>query len=168
MEKIDKAKSQLTVTRIFDAPRELVFETFTTCEHLKNWWGPRTWPTAECAIDFRPGGVWHYCLRGPNGEEAWGKAVYRDIVRPERIVYVDQFSDRDGNTAPGMPESTIDMRFAAQGTKTKFTSVTTYASPSDLQKVLDMGVVAGFNETLDRLVELLARLQKERGPGRKK
>jgi uncharacterized protein YndB with AHSA1/START domain len=119
-------------------------------------------------MDFRVGGVWHYCLRGPKGEEAWGKATYREIVRPERIVYKDAFSDKDGNEAASMPASIITMTFEKQGAKTKLTSVAQYQTVEALEQVLAMGVIEGMNETLDRLEELLEKLRKEAGHGRKK
>lgn len=90
-----KKDRELIISRVFDAPQELVFETHTTCEHLRHWWGPRTWPMAECKVDFREGGSWHYCLRGPNdGDESWGLAQYETIQAPEQIIYRDYFSDR--------------------------------------------------------------------------
>ena len=91
---VDTSGNVLTLTRTFDAPRSLVFEAYSTCEHLKNWWGPRSWPMVECSMEFRVGGRWHYCLRGPNaGDASWGMAVYEEIVRPERLVYFDSFAD---------------------------------------------------------------------------
>ena len=61
----------ITMRRRFDAPRELVFEAYSSCEHIEQWWGPRSWPVAHCRMDFRPGGTWHYCMKGPEGQEAW-------------------------------------------------------------------------------------------------
>lgn len=157
MEQVNKARKELTITRVFDAPREAVFEAFTTCKHLKNWWGPRAWPMSECTMDFRVGGVWHFCLRGPEGGESWGKAVYREIVKPERIVYTDYFSDKQGNIAPGMAESTITMKFEKQGAKTKLVGIGQYKTVEALEHVVAMGVVQGIKETLDRLEEHLAK-----------
>jgi uncharacterized protein YndB with AHSA1/START domain len=168
MEQVNRQTKELTLSRVFNAPRELVFEAFSTCEHLKNWWGPRLWPTSYCEIDFRPGGVWRYCLRGPNGEESWGKAVYREIVKPERIIYNDAFSDKDGNIAKSTPQMLITVTFDKQGAKTKLTSVTQFDSVDYMEKILKMGVVQGINETWDRLEEHLATLQQEKPRARKK
>jgi uncharacterized protein YndB with AHSA1/START domain len=88
---------EFVMERTFDAPRKLVFEAFSDCKHLTHWWGPKDWTLPVCKIDFRPGGVWHYCMRGPEGDESWGKAIYREIVEPERIVYLDTFADEAGN-----------------------------------------------------------------------
>ena len=88
-------------------------------------------------------------------------SLYRDIVRPEQIVYADYFSDKAGNIAADMPESTITMKFKEQDGKTKFTTMAPYTSLADLEKVVEMGMEAGIEETLDRLVEHLEPIQKE-------
>ena len=84
----------LVLERVFDAPRELVFEAFSKEEHLTKWWGPRGWELTHCAIDFRPGGTWHYCMTCVDkaqgdfyGMQAWGKAVYGDIDQPAELTY---------------------------------------------------------------------------------
>lgn len=150
------ADRELVIERIFDAPRELVFKAFAEPERLARWWGPKGWTLPVCKMDFRPGGVWHYCMRGPEGGESWGKAVYREIVEPERIVYTDAFADADGNPIEGMPEMLITVEFAEHEGKTKLTSRTRFASVADLEATLAMGVVQGITETWDRLAEHLA------------
>ena len=85
------------ITRVFDAPHELVFKTWTESERLKDWWGPKGFAMLALKLDLRPGGVFHYCMRAPNGSEMWGKFVYREIAAPERIVFVNSFSDEKGN-----------------------------------------------------------------------
>jgi uncharacterized protein YndB with AHSA1/START domain len=146
---------ELAMERTFDAPRELVFEAWTDADHLKQWWGPRTYPASYCSVDLRVGGAWHYCLRGPEGQEAWGKAMYVEITPPERLVFDDSFSDRDGNIVP--PTTRMTLTFEDRDGKTLMRGRSLYASPEDLQKVLEMGVEQGMNETLDRLDEHLAR-----------
>jgi uncharacterized protein YndB with AHSA1/START domain len=149
---------ELIVKRIFSAPRDLVFKAWSDCDHLKHWWGPREWPLTHCKMDFRPGGTWLYCMTGPGGEEAWGKAVYSEIVEPERIVFTDYFSDADGNEAPGMPSSLTTVEFAARDSQTEVISRSQYTTEEDLKKVLDMGVIEGVTETWDRLEEYLGTL----------
>lgn len=154
---VDSHDRELVLTRTFDAPRATVFTAYSSCEHLRNWWGPRSWPMVECSMDFRVGGVWHYCLRGPNeGDESWGRAVFEEIVAPERIVYVDAFSDADGNVNEAMPQTRSIVAFEEADGKTRLTLRATYPSADDLRTVLDMGMVAGITETLDRLDEHLA------------
>jgi uncharacterized protein YndB with AHSA1/START domain len=158
-QKVVTTGQELVLTRTFDAPRELVFAAYSSCEHLRHWWGPRTWPMVECTMDFRAGGVWHYCLRGPNeGDESWGRAVFDEIVEPERIAYTDAFADADGNVNEGMPQTRSTVEFADAGGKTRLTLRASYPSPAALKQVLDMGMVEGMTETLDRLDEHLATL----------
>ncbi len=154
---IDTTETELVLTRTFDAPRELVFAAYSSCEHLKNWFGPRSWPMVECTVDFRVGGVWHYCLRGPGaGDESWGKAVYDEIVEPERIAYTDAFADAEGNVNPLMPTMKSRVELVDVEGRTQLTIRAEYPTAEALQQVLDMGMVAGMTETLDRLDEHLA------------
>ena len=88
---------EFSISRTFDAPRELVFRTWTDPEHLKHWWGPKGMTVAHCTNDLRPGGLMHYLLKGP-GIEMWGKWVYREVVPPERLEFLSSFSDAEGNT----------------------------------------------------------------------
>jgi uncharacterized protein YndB with AHSA1/START domain len=150
--------------RVFDAPRELVFEAYSTAEHLENWWGPKGWTLPFCEVDFRPGGTWLYCMKGPVGSEdgemmeSWGKAVYQEIIEPERIVYKDTFVDSDGSRVEGTPEMLITVEFVEEKGKTRLISKTLFESAEQLQQVLEMGMEQGFSETLDRLEAYLANL----------
>lgn len=148
---------EYVVERTFAAPRELVFQVFSTCEHLTGWWGPSGWTLPVCQIDFRPGGTWFYCMRGPGGEESCGKATYQEIIEPERIVYSDAFTDAEGNVQAGMPEMVITLTFIEQGGKTRVTSRTQFDSAATLKSILDMGMAEGFKETWDRLEAYLAQ-----------
>lgn len=157
---------ELILERVFDAPRELVFKAFSEAEHLKHWWGPRGWTLTVCSVDFRPGGIWHYCMKCIDenqgdfyGYESWGKAVYREIAEPEKVVYVDYFSDAEGKEAEGMPSSEITMMFLEHEGKTKLVSRAQYPSAEALKTVLDMGMEQGITETWDRLDEYLQSMQ---------
>lgn len=156
----------LTLERVFDAPRELVFKAFSEAEHLKHWWGPRGWTLTVCNVDFRPGGIWHYCMKCIDekqvdffGFESWGKAVYEEIVEPEKVIFVDYFSDADGNETEGMPSSQITMTLFELECKTKIISRAQYASAEALKSVMEMGMEQGITETWDRLEEHLQSLQ---------
>ncbi|MGG3504062.1 SRPBCC domain-containing protein [Paenibacillus lautus] len=156
----------LVLERVFNAPRELVFKVFTDGEHLKQWWGPRGWEVTVSNMDFRPGGSWHYCMKCLDknqgdffGMESWGKSVYQEIEEPEKIVYIDYFSDAEGNIAEGMPATTVTMSFEEQDGKTKLISRAVYDSPEALKTVLDMGMEEGITQTWDRLEEYLAAKQ---------
>jgi uncharacterized protein YndB with AHSA1/START domain len=155
---MEKKDREFVMERVFNAPRELVWQAWSQPEHLKHWWGPKHWTLPVCRVDFRPGGIWHYCMRGPNGEESWGRAVYREIVEPERIVYKDSFSDAEGNTAEGMPEMVITVTFDDMDGKTKVTARALFETAEDLETVLDMGMVEGLTQTWDRLEAYLAEV----------
>ena len=81
------------IERTFNAPRVLVWKALTEPERLKHWWGPQGFAWVKGTLDLRPGGTFHYALRAPNGPEMWGKFVYREIVEPEKLVFVNSFSD---------------------------------------------------------------------------
>ncbi|WP_372631777.1 SRPBCC domain-containing protein [Cohnella sp.] len=148
----------LVLERVFDAPRELVFAMFKEADHLKHWWGPKGWELPVCSIDFRPGGVWHYCMKCADesqgdfyGMESWGKGVYKEIIEPEKIVYTDYFSDAEGNENPEMPATEVTMEFIDLDGKTKLVSYSEYVSAESLKTVMDMGMLQGITETWDRL-----------------
>lgn len=151
---VNRETKQFIVERVFTAPRELVFNAFTQADHLVHWWGPRGWNLTHCEMDFREGGIWHYCMTGPNGEESWGKAVYNTIQAPEFFVYEDYFSDKDGNVAEGMPGMKIRNEFHAQPDgSTKILSVSQFEDVADIDKLIGFGMVEGLTETWDRLEE---------------
>jgi uncharacterized protein YndB with AHSA1/START domain len=153
----DLETGKLVVERVFNAPRELVFAAYTEPDRIAQWWGPREWKTRNVTMDVRPGGIWHYVMTGPDGTEAWGKATYREVTPPSRLVYVDEFSDAEGNANPDLPSTVIDYTFEEiEGGKTRMVSVAEFGTAENLQKVLDMGMIEGMTETLDRLDEFLA------------
>jgi len=153
----------LVLERVFDAPRELVFAMFKEADHLKQWWGPRGWEIPVCKVDFRPGGVWHYCMKCVDrnqgdfyGMESWGKAIYKEMIEPEKIVYTDYFSDAEGNSNAEMPSTDVTLEFFDLGDgRTKLVSFGEYVSAETLKTVMDMGMLQGITETWDRLAERL-------------
>jgi uncharacterized protein YndB with AHSA1/START domain len=151
----ESAGRVFTTEREFAAPREVVFRAFSSAEHLKQWWGPKGWTLPVCEVDFRPGGVWFYGMRGPNGEESWGKATYREIAPPERIVYTDAFADAEGNINPDMPQMEITITFTDLGGSTRVTSRAIFPSAESLDTAVGTGMVEGMNETFDRLEAFL-------------
>jgi uncharacterized protein YndB with AHSA1/START domain len=153
-------EDELVVTRDFDAPRDLVFAAWTDPRHVAQWWGPQGWTTPLCEIDLRPGGVWRYGMRSAAGQESWSEAVYREIDPPRRLVYTDTFTDAAGHPVEGMPRMLVTVTFEALGEhegQTRLTIRTRVASPAERQALLDMGIVEGMGETLDRLAAHLAR-----------
>ncbi|WP_191565664.1 SRPBCC family protein [Metabacillus idriensis] len=157
---------ELIMERTFNAPRELVFKAFSDSKHLASWWGPQGWKTKNKTFEFKPEGVWHYCMRCEDknqgdfyGMESWGKATYKEIVVPEKIVYVDAFSDKDGSTSDQMPEMIITMLFDDKGELTKLTIRSQFSSEEELKKIVEIGVVEGMSSQFDCLDEILETLK---------
>jgi uncharacterized protein YndB with AHSA1/START domain len=92
------AEPELVITRVFDAPRGLMWNAWTEPERLARWWGPKGFTMLKATLDLRPGGLFHYGMRSPDGQEMWGKFVYREIAAPERLVFVVSFSDEKAGT----------------------------------------------------------------------
>jgi uncharacterized protein YndB with AHSA1/START domain len=156
----------LVIERIFNAPRDLVFKAFSDSELLAKWWGPKGWQTENRKLEFKPDGVWHYCMRCTDkdqgefyGQESWGKGVFHEIAVPEKIVYTDTFSDEEGNTVEVMPAIRITMNFVEQNGQTKIISRNQFVSAEALQQVMEMGIVHGVSSQYERLDELLVELQ---------
>jgi uncharacterized protein YndB with AHSA1/START domain len=103
--------SAFVIEREFDAPRELMFEVWTRSEHLQQWFGPKGMTIFHCTNDLRPGGMMHYGMRARDGSEMWGRWIYREIVPPERLVFVISFSDPEGamTRAPFAEEWPMEM-----------------------------------------------------------
>jgi uncharacterized protein YndB with AHSA1/START domain len=147
---------EIAITRLFNAPRVLVWRAWTQPENIVRWFGPKGWTLPVCEMDFRPGGEWFYCMRGPEGEESCGKAIYREIVEPERFVYTDYFADANGTPVAGMPEALVTVEFIEQDGKTLMKDTVRYPTKEDRDRVLQMGMAEGTAETLDRLEDYLA------------
>jgi uncharacterized protein YndB with AHSA1/START domain len=109
---------ELTVTRVFDAPRELVFAAWTDPAQAALWWGPQGFTTISCEMDVRPGGAYRACMRSPESTRHCRRGVYREVVAPERLVFTFAWEDADGN--PGH-EMLITVTFAAIGAQTRLT-----------------------------------------------
>ena len=90
--------ADFVISRVFDAPRELVWQAFTESDRMKEWWGPKGFTVIHSKMDLRPGGTYHYGMKAPNGAAIWGKLAFREIVPPERMVLINSFSDEAGGT----------------------------------------------------------------------
>jgi uncharacterized protein YndB with AHSA1/START domain len=145
---------EIEMTRVFDAPRELVFDAFTNPEHVPHWFGPRGWSVPVCEIDLRPGGSWRYVLRGPNGEEMGMSGVYQEITPPERVVSTESFDDYPG-------ESINTLTLTEEDGRTRYTVTVLYADMETRDAVLASGMSEGAAETLERLAEHLDSLEEQ-------
>ena len=108
----------LVIERIFDAPREVVFEAWTMAEHLARWWGPKDFTLPSCEIDFRVGGSYRFCMRSPAGEDHWVWGEYREIVEFERIAFTWNREDFSGMI---WSSTIVDLSFADSRNGTVFT-----------------------------------------------
>ena len=156
------------ISRRFDAPRDKVWKAWTEVERLKQWWGPKGFVVTHCKGDLRPGGMMHYCLRTPDGNEMWGKFVYREIVKPERLVWINSFSDKDGGTtvhpmSPAWPREMLSTAlFEEQGGKTRLTVrwVPVDSSTQIERKTFEEGrdsMKQGWTGTFEQFAAYLAR-----------
>jgi uncharacterized protein YndB with AHSA1/START domain len=152
-------EQEFVVERQFHAPRSLMFHVFTQPEHLKHWWAPQPYTIPVCTIDLRPGGIWHYCMRGPSGQEHWARSVYREIVPPEKLVYTSTFADENANPAPGMPEHLTTVIFAEEAEQTRVTARVQFTSAAALSIAVEGGMVQGMSMIWEYLVEYVQELQ---------
>ncbi len=150
------SEREIVMTREFDAPRELVFEAHTKCEHLNKWWGPRKYSFELCEMDFRPGGKYRFVHRGPEGIEEHGfRGEYREIVPPERIVWTFEWEGMPGHISV----DTLTLEDLGGG-RTKLTSHSVFDSKEDRDGMLQSGMEEGAGETYDRLAEFVQTLKR--------
>ena len=140
---------EIVMTRVFDAPRRLVFDALTKPELFKRWFGPRGWSLAICEIDLKVGGTWRSVLRGPEGKEMGMRGIYQEIVPPERLVSTESFDDYPG-------ESLVTGVLVEHDGKTTMTATILYPSREVRDAVLKSGIEHGAAETYDKLAEMLA------------
>jgi uncharacterized protein YndB with AHSA1/START domain len=162
---VDTAAREFVITRQFDAPRDVVFRAWTESERLMQWWGPKGFTVTRAKLDLRPGGTFHYSMRAPDGSEMWGRWVLREISAPERIVFVNSFSDPDGGLAPVPDAPEWPIEFLTTVTFTEFegrTSVTVRQSPINptaLERETfesnSDSMQGGWNGTMEQLVKYL-------------
>lgn len=138
------ADREISATRHFQAPRELVFKMWTDREHISNWWGPRGFTTTTSEMDVRPGGVWRFVMHGPDGRDYPNEVVYREIVEPERISYSNV----------SLPPFETTVTFVDKGAGTEVTARMEFESAELSNRVAkDHGAVEGLQQTLARLDE---------------
>ena len=159
--------ADFVIVREFDAPRDLVWKAFTEPQRMKQWWGPKGLTMAAAEMDLRPGGTYHYGMRTPDGQTMWGKFVYREIEAPERLVFVNSFSDEAGGLtrhpmSPTWPLETLStLTFEAlPGGKTRLTiRWSPFNATEEEQKTFDTShesMKQGWGGTLDQLAAYLA------------
>lgn len=144
-------------------------EVWSEIEHLAHWWGPKGFTWLAGKLDLRPGGVFHYGMRGPDESEMWGKFVYREIAAPKRLVFVNSFSDKDGNAirapfASDWPLEVLNiMTLKDHGSDTILTlrGLPINATEEERRRFNAMkpSMDQGFGGTFDHLADYLARMR---------
>lgn len=149
------ADREIVITRVVDAPRELVWEAWTNPKHVVQWWGPRGFTTTIHKMDVRPGGVWQHVMHGPDGTDYPNKSVFIEVVKPERIVYSHGGGKKGG---PGA-QFRATWTFEQQDHKTKVTIRMVFPSAEERDQVVKVyGAIEGGNQTLERLAGHLATM----------
>jgi len=148
---------EVVLTRVFDAPRELVFRAHIDPDLIPQWWGLRSNTTIVKTMDMTPGGTWRFIQRDPKGNEFAFLGEYHEIVPPERLVNTFEFEGLPGHVIldTSVFEELTDGR-------TKLTATSLFATILDRDGMLDSGMESGSNESWDRLAELLATLLSSR------
>jgi uncharacterized protein YndB with AHSA1/START domain len=148
---LDAADNEIMITRLFGAPRELVWEAWTNPEHIAKWWGPNGFTTTTKSMDLRPGGVWIYTMHGPDGTDYPNEVRFIEIVKPERIVN----SHGDGQRE-WFQSSCV---FTVEGNQTRVTMKHVFPSAEARNEVaLKYGAIKGGQQHLARLAEYLTRM----------
>lgn len=146
----------IVIERVFNAPRELVWEVWTKPEHIAKWWGPEGFTTTIKQMDFRVGGVWKQIMRGPDGKEYPNSSIFREIVVPERIVFSHGGGSKDGPSSKFLSTWT----FETLGNQTKVTMQLLFDMPEERDRIeCAYGATEGAKQTLARLAEYLVRMK---------
>ena len=150
--RIEQPELEMSITRTLNVPRDLAFSAWTEPKHLEHWENaPKGFTVPIHEIDFRPGGAYRLCMRSPEGGDHWLRGVYRDIEKPERLVFTHTWFDPQGRSGI---ESLVTITFADRGQQTELT-----LHQSGFQSVAERdGHVDGWNSSLDRFVEYLSTL----------
>ncbi|HKI99715.1 MAG TPA: SRPBCC domain-containing protein [bacterium] len=147
-------KRELELTRVFDAPRELVFRVWTAPEHLAQWWGPHGFSAPVCEVDLRPGGALRIVMRGPDGSEHAMTGVFHEIEAPGRIVFTSTVDD--GDAVHFDVHTTVTL--AEEGGRTRLTLRARVVSATDASARYLVGMEPGWTQSLEKLADYLRRL----------
>ena len=143
---------EIVMTRVFDAPRRLVFDAWTNPEYLPRWMlGPEGWTMPVCEIDLRPGGAWHFVWRRADGTEMAMHGVYREVVPPERLVSTESWGG-------DWPETLITLTLSEEGGRTTITQSILYPSKEARDAALKTGMTDGVSMSFDRLAGYLTSI----------
>jgi uncharacterized protein YndB with AHSA1/START domain len=149
------SEQEIRMTRLFNAPRRLVFEAMTKPEHVRQWWGRlgEGYSVPECEIDFRLGGAWRFVNRHPKGDAAF-HGEYREITPPSRVVFTEIFEQFPDTV------SVVTAELTEEDGKTRLTATVRYPSQAVRDMVIASGMARGAGISYDRLEDLVAELQR--------
>jgi uncharacterized protein YndB with AHSA1/START domain len=159
---LEEKKQDLVINRVFASSREKLFQAWSDPKLIAQWWGAKTVTAPVVNLDFRVGGLLLYCMRLPDGQDIWGKGIYKEIVRPSRIVVTDSFADPQGKTVPGSyygmeedwpTELLLTLTFEDLAGKTDFKLIHSGLPAGQMME----GTADSWNESFDKLEELLSR-----------
>jgi|SRR6267142_254401 len=146
---------EIAATRLFDAPRELVWKAWTDPAHIAKWWGPNGFTTTTYSMELKPGGVWRYVMHGPDGRDYQNKVTYLEVVEPERLVY-----NLGGDEDVEPVSHHVTVTFTDSGGKTRIDMRMVFASAEARTHVIEThGAFEGLKQHLGRLKEYLATAQ---------
>jgi uncharacterized protein YndB with AHSA1/START domain len=156
---VDKENNIITVKREFAAHVELVWDAYTKAEILDQWWAPKPWKAKTKTMDFREGGHWHYAMVGPEGEEHWSRADYKNIQPQKKFTGVDGFTDQEGKINEDMPQSKWDVTFNDKGNNTLVEFHITFPDLAQLEETIKMGFKEGLLSAMENLDALLPSMK---------
>ncbi|SHE82936.1 Uncharacterized conserved protein YndB, AHSA1/START domain [Seinonella peptonophila] len=155
LQSITYEEHDIVLQQLFAAPREHVWNLFTKSENLIHWWGPDGCSIPNCMVDFRPGGIWHYSVRFPDGRILWFLNTYREIINQEQIVFTRAFSNETCQTFHDFPEHEVRLTFEELNKQTSATLRIACASADDMRATVEMGIMPRFVESWNKLATLI-------------
>jgi uncharacterized protein YndB with AHSA1/START domain len=149
----DSTGREMVITRVFDAPRVLIWKAWTDPAHVGHWWGPNGFTTTIREMDVRPGGVWRYVMHGPDGTDYGNRIDYLEVVKPERLEYMHGGDDGDES-----PPFRVTVTFGEDGGRTRVTMRAVFVSVEEFERVKAFGAVEGGKQTFERLAGYLPKM----------
>lgn len=153
---VDRENKKITIKREFAADISIIWDAYTKSDILDQWWAPKPWKARTKEMDFREGGKWLYAMIGPNGEEHWSLAHYKNIQPLESYSGLDAFCDADGNIIESLPQSKWSVSFSKKGANTLVEYQITFDDLAQLEDTIKMGFKEGITMAMEGLDELLA------------
>ncbi len=146
-----RSGKEVTITRLLNAPQELVFEAWTKPEHLAHWWGPDGFTITNKEMEVKPGGSWRFMMHGPDGRDYGNRVVFIEVIKPEKLVY--------RHAGEGDMEDVqfhVTVTFEKQGNQTRLTMHSVFSSVEQLDKLIrENGALEGGKQTVNRLAGYL-------------